>query len=1249
VTDSVELKIDEQEIPMSLYVGAMYEAGAELEAGTHEYSIDRNGSEAESGTVSVTEAGTVYFRYTPFQKTKVVNSVANADKFISPATFVGAFTAELNGLVSGNTITRETVVSGNAVYETVVEGGVEFTDWNPADSTGNLDYIGGGIYKRTFDINHPSDKDITFEYKIALGGTWDVNIGVGGQFGANYEGTIHAGATSFTVLADAYNMEADLVDSTQTFEVHQDNSDALTFPQQDLKVTLIGSMTGWSDDDSKTFTKISPGLYALTTKMQQGDYSYKCKVNGTWFQHLRYGNASNINDGNYTLNLTGDTIVTFVYDAVNQELYDSINDENALNKLLNFKKPIELSDINKLKDELDETTYTGNDLGATYTAAKTTFKVWAPSASDVTLNLYENGAKDEGAAYATREMTKNTGNGVWSVSVNEDLKGKFYTYSVTVDGKTNETVDIYAKAVGLDGNRGAIVDLAETNPDGFADDQHVTQEKITDAVIWEVHVEDFSSASNSGISEENRGKYLAFTERGTTLNNEGEVATGVDYLKDLGVNYVHLLPTQDADNDEVNGGFNWNYNPKNYNVPEGKYSSDPTDPNTRISEFKQMVQGLHDAEIGVVMDVVYNHTSKAADSWFNVTVPYYYYRFDEDGKFANGSGCGNETASERVMFRKYMVDSILYWATEYHVDGFRFDLMGLHDVETMNAIRKALDDAGLEDVILYGEPWDAGSNALTGSDLPASKANVKYLSDGIAVFNDDIRDAVRGHIFTKTGKGFAQGGNGAENETAHTYSDSDLIASIQANTNTEAADAARYATTAWAVTPADSVTYASSHDDWTLWDRLVYTTISSPQDNYKFGNADVIKMNKIAAATILTSQGLTFFQAGEEFARTKNGDENSYESSIAVNQLDWSRVVSFEGLNHYYKGLIELRKAYAPFRDSTNATINKMAFSDDQTENLVAYTIQNPNRQKDIWDTVAVILNSSDAEQQVALRVAEGSVPTSWVVVVNGDQAGTKQLATMEGSTVTVPAKSALVLVDQDSFSRVENHEDLPGEEGNSDGSETNPGSESGTEQGITPGTEQETTPGTEQGGKTTPVKVAVTKVTLKGDSKKIAAGKKLTLKATVTPANATDSSVTWKSSNIKYAKVSNKGVVTTLKAGAGKKVTITATANDGSGKKATYKITIMKKPVKKIKLKASKTTVKAGKKVTIKATVTPSNKKTTNTALTWKSSNTKYATVSKKGVVTTRKAGRGKKVTITATATDGSKKKATIKIKITK
>ena len=652
---------------------------------------------------------------------------------------------------------------------------------------------------------------------------------------------------------------------------------------------------------------------------------------------------------------------------------------------------------------LDAQAYSGNDLGATYTKNSTTFKVWAPTASRVAVKLYTTGSPEEEGAttLSTTAMTKGN-NGVWSLTLTGDKKNLYYTYLVTVDGVTRETADIYAKAAGVNGNRSMVVDLDSTDPDGWDKDEHILYDNSTDAVVWEVHVRDFSSSETSGISVKYKGKYLAFTENGTTLNSEGEISTCIDYLKKLGVTHVQLLPVYDYatvdETKENSGEFNWGYDPKNYNVPEGSYSTNPYDGNTQITEFKQMIMALHNAGIGVIMDVVYNHTYTAEGSWFENTVPGYYYRMNSDGTFSDGSGCGNETASDHLMYRKYMIDSILYWTNEYHIDGFRFDLMGIHDITTMNEIRKALDTKVKDGtkIIMYGEPWAADS---LGTTLPtAVRDNINKLDSRIGAFNDIYRDAVKGHVFNAHEKGFVQDGSCKEL----------LKSGILANT---------VSGTTWAKQPTQAVTYTSAHDNFTLYDKLILSVKND--ESYAQRDNDIVDMNKMVAALTLTSQGTVFMQAGEEFARTKFGDENSFISSDKINQLDWSSLVKYADLNSYYSGLIDIRKNFKPFRDPTTTSAKLVQFA-DTGDGVIAYTLENTLTKGKEWSNVAVLFNANDSEQTVTLKAADGkTLPSEWVIVADKNSAGLNSLGTVSGNTVTLPAKSSMVLADKTSFEKL--------------------------------------------------------------------------------------------------------------------------------------------------------------------------------------------------------------------------------------
>lgn len=593
-------------------------------------------------------------------------------------------------------------------------------------------------------------------------------------------------------------------------------------------------------------------------------------------------------------------------------------------------------------------TYAGNDLGAVYEKEKTTFKVWAPTAEKVMLHLYTAGSTGEaGEKELLQVEMKKREQGVYEKQVKGDLHGVYYTFSVTVDGETRETGDIYAKAAGVNGKGSMVVDLEKTNPKGWEEDTHVFH-PLGKTWVWEVHIGDFSNDPASGVREEYRGKYLAFTEN-TTLNQDGVHPTCVNYLKELGITHVHLLPSFDYGSvDESKcDTFNWGYDPVNYNVPEGSYATDAFHGEVRIREFKEMVAALHKAGISVVMDVVYNHTH-SLDSFFNATVPYYYYRTWEDGTYSDGSACGNDTASDRAMFRKYMMDSVLHWVQEYHVDGFRFDLMGLHDTQTMNEIRKALNE--LEDgeqIFLYGEPWSAGPSALKESESFATKEAMKKLAEGIAVFNDDTRDAVKGPYDKLEVPGFVNGKKGLEEKIKRGIQGLfDEKEKVQP------------------VSPAQLLNYVSAHDNSTLWDKLV-DSVKKDQD-YETRHEDLLAMNKLAAAIVQFSAGIPFMQAGEEAGRTKQGEDNSYNLSKELNCLDWNRMYKFQDLISYYKGLHEVRNQFSGFYDLSEKARTRQHFYENLPEGIIAYEMEGI-RGTDQWEKVVVIFHASQEPTEFVL------------------------------------------------------------------------------------------------------------------------------------------------------------------------------------------------------------------------------------------------------------------------------------------
>lgn len=653
-----------------------------------------------------------------------------------------------------------------------------------------------------------------------------------------------------------------------------------------------------------------------------------------------------------------------------------------------------VTDYQAYAANLDKSAYSGNDLGASYSKKATTFKVWSPNAASVRVNIFEHGSDNEGDAGSimSRAMSLDKTTGVWSVTINGDLLNKYYTYSVTHGKTTKETADVYAKACGVNGQRSMVVDLSTTNPDGWENDKHVLVQNQTDASVWEISVADFSSSESSGVSEANRGKYLAFTEEGTTVNGvQGASSTCIDYLKKLGVKYVQIMPFYDFgsvdESKNIMDQYNWGYDPVNYNCPEGSYSTNPKKGEVRIKECKQMIQALHNAGIGVIMDVVYNHTY-TSDSWFQRTVPNYYYRMNNDGTFSNGSGCSNDTASEHLMFRKYMIDSVTYWASEYHIDGFRFDLMGLHDVTTMNSIRTALDnlyaDGSGSQILMYGEAWDMATNCDEGTVL-ASQKNLKQLSDRIGAFDDTVRDAIKGSTGGMDGA-FVQEGSRRAN----------LKTGIAGQSDT---------TTGWANVPSQCVSYASCHDNLCLYDKLV-GSVYGADGKYRKRYEDLVAMNKLSAAIVITSQGIPFSLGGEEFCRSKDGDENSYASSRKENMLDWENVDLYSDVIEYYRGLYKIRDAFAAFSDSTAATANSLTYLSDVPKGVMGYTINNTESGK--WSQMCVIFNGSDSAQNVT---AKGD----WVVLADNKTAGLRNIKNVTNS-VKVEAHSAVIMVDTKSY-----------------------------------------------------------------------------------------------------------------------------------------------------------------------------------------------------------------------------------------
>ena len=594
-----------------------------------------------------------------------------------------------------------------------------------------------------------------------------------------------------------------------------------------------------------------------------------------------------------------------------------------------------------------ENYYTG-PLGPDYTPGGTCLRLWAPTAEAVTVTLYHKG--DGGAVLGTEPLVRGA-HGVWSIWLPGEQHGRYYTFAVTVDGITRETGDPYARAAGVNGVRSMIVDLARTAPSGWERDVRPTIPPAQRAV-WEVSVRDFSQDAASGVRPAWRGKYMAFTQQGTTLHGDGIHPTCLNYLKRLGVKYVQLMPIFDFGSvDEAKPllrQYNWGYDPTNFNVPEGSYSTDPTRGEVRIRECREMIAALHAAGIGVVMDVVYNHTYRTENP-LNSTVPYYFFRQNPDGSFSNGSGCGNEFASERPMARRYLIDSILYWAKEYHIDGFRFDLMGLYDAESINAVRAALDSLpGGRDILLYGEPWQGGASQLHRYE--ANKANLAMLNERVGIFCDDTRDAIKGGCFDAREPGYVEGKPG---------SFWDIGAAVAAWCRSD-----RLPPHA----PSQIVSYVSAHDNFTLWDKLLCVRYEKPE--FTARDTVALAQNRLAAGIYLTSFGLPFMQAGEEFARTKKGVGNSYRSSPALNRLDWNRAEQYHALVDYYRGLLALRAAF-PRLGSTDRHAPEALQFFALEQPLVGWMLPAVWGDGAAWSALCVFYNPTDTTRTVSLPAGQ--------------------------------------------------------------------------------------------------------------------------------------------------------------------------------------------------------------------------------------------------------------------------------------
>ena len=620
-----------------------------------------------------------------------------------------------------------------------------------------------------------------------------------------------------------------------------------------------------------------------------------------------------------------------------------------------------------------------------YTPSGTTFHLWSPNADEVRLMLYDEA--EGGHPNETYHMELGD-DGTWHVKVPKDLKDRFYTFNVKMhDEWLGDTPGLFAKAVGINGRRGAIIDMAQTNPDGWENDHKPALRSVAEAVVYEMHHRDFSIDASSGI--EHKGQFLALTEQGTQ-SPEG-LATGIDHLKELGVTHVHLLPSYDyASIDEhtfKDSHYNWGYDPQNYNVPDGSYATDPTKPATRIVEFKQMVQALHQAGIRVVLDVVYNHTYNAATSAFEKTVPGYFYRMKPDGTFANGSGCGNETASNRPMMRKFMVESVLYWMREYHLDGFRFDLMGIHDIATMNEIRQEAQKLDPQ-VLIYGEGWAAETPQYAADSL-AMKANIAHLP-GIAAFSDEMRDGLRGPWDDDKKGAFLAGLPGHEESIKF-----GIVGAI--NHPQVKMDEVNYSNKAWALEPLQMMSYVSCHDDMCLVDRL-RTSVTDLKGN------DLEKLDMLAQTAVLTSQGIPFIFAGEEVMRDKKFVHNSFQSPDSVNAINWHNKAKYQWVFNYYKGLIAMRKHHPAFRlGSAELVRQHLEFLPVEGSGVVAFCLKE-HAGGDVWNNIIVVLNAR--REAAKIEVPEGK----YIAVVKDGWVNENGMGILYGPVLTVAPETALIV-----------------------------------------------------------------------------------------------------------------------------------------------------------------------------------------------------------------------------------------------
>jgi pullulanase len=748
---------------------------------------------------------------------------------------------------------------------------------------------------------------------------------------------------------------------------------------------LLGAQGDWNPaDDATHLAMVNSNLYQLQGTLPAGSYNYKITFDGAW--------DGATPDHNLTLTVPeegGTVTFSFVpYDSSGQRIYDSLNAPDAILPTSSAGVQIDLVAVMLVeapdvshslhialpgrhqhtiipRHALDDAKYlyTGNDLGNAYSEHATSFRVWAPTASDVQLLLYDS---ETGPIHTIVGMHGSDA-GTWYAHVPKDLENWYYLYLVTASGTTQTAVDPYATAVAVNAKRGMIVNPAHTHPLGWENDSYRQLTHPVDAVIYEVHTRDFSIAQNSGI--EHKGKYLAFTEDGTI--GPSDISTGIDSLKDLGITHVQIQPIADfASVDEtLPNQYNWGYDPRNYNVPEGAYATTPHGV-ARITECKQMIQSLHRAGIGVVLDVVYNHTFASQISDFDKIVPQYYYRTNDAGYYTNGSGVGNELATERPMVQKFVLDSLAYWMREYHVDGFRFDLMALIGIDTISKASQSLRAINTS-VLLYGEPWTGGGSALLDNQL---LTRGRQRNIGVGIFNDTYRNGLSGGVFDAGTRGYAAG-------------ITSLIDIVKQGVMGSIDD--------FTAEPDETINYVSSHDNYAWWDKVV---LSNPDAS----ESERIKIDQLAQAIILTSQGVPFIHGGEEFLRTKEGNDNSYNAGDAINQFDWSRKAQYTDVFNYYAELIHLRTNHPALRLPSAASIRTHLTFINSPDGVVAFVIRD-HANGDAWENTLVAYNPNHTDSVLELPTG------NWNIVATQGQVGEETLSQVIGE-VTLPAISCVIL-----------------------------------------------------------------------------------------------------------------------------------------------------------------------------------------------------------------------------------------------